>query len=305
MSGEFPFRKVSGIGRPGFFGQNQARSDIQIFSASGTWAKPTPPIGERILGYQVVVIGGGSGGQSGHWQIGQGFGTNGGFSGPAGGYAKANFTAVAFPATVAVTVGLGGTAPPGSASPIGSPPANGGNTIGSNGGNSSFGTFISATGGRALFNGTGPGAGTVTGPNSFNPVTITGGDFASGTTPGGGGQGPRGTLPGALSGAGGGGTLNAGAASNGIASLDANGGLGATLTTPGTDGSKGSGGGGCQGSGTTTLWVAGNGGDAIRPGNGGGGGGSVDVQPAVSGQAVSGGGGAGAPGIVQVVTFFG
>ncbi len=99
--------------RPGF-------SQIQAFTASGTFTVPS-----GVVRLKVTVIGGG--GSGGSNSVGPGGG------GGAGGSAIAIFSNITAGSVIPVTVGAGGVSAAGS---------NGGN-----GGTSSFGTYVSATGG--------------------------------------------------------------------------------------------------------------------------------------------------------------
>lgn len=97
----------------------------QLFTSPGTWTNPG-----SVTQVRVTVVGGGGGGGS---FPGPATGTRGGF----GGLAVSTFTIPTSP--VAVTVGTGGAGRPG--------PGPGG--VGSAGNTSSFGPFLSATGGGA------------------------------------------------------------------------------------------------------------------------------------------------------------
>lgn len=99
-------------------------ANVQTFTVSGTWTKPA-------TGSIAIVEcwgGGGSGGRSS------------GGGGGGGGYNTANISLASLPATVAVTVGLGGAART----------TNGNGNIG---GNSSFGSYLTAYGGSGGFSG--------------------------------------------------------------------------------------------------------------------------------------------------------
>lgn len=104
--------------------------DVQTFEASGTWVKPP---GCLFVQVQVQAGGGGSGGCPATDA------THGACSGGGGGgeFAQGWFAAQSLPATVPITVGAGGTA--------GAPGVNNGGP----GGNSSFGSLITAVGGEA------------------------------------------------------------------------------------------------------------------------------------------------------------
>ena len=140
-------------------GVESGLASVQVFTSSGTWNRPS-----GIKKVKVIVTGGGGGGGGG------GSSWNHGAGGGAGGTAI-EFIDVSSTASVTVTVGAKG---------------NGGtyNTVGSNGGTSSFGSFCSATGGRG-------GQKAATSPyTSHNTGVGSGGDInlygGNGTSPGGG-----------------------------------------------------------------------------------------------------------------------
>jgi hypothetical protein len=101
-------------------------SAVRTYTSSGTWTKPSD------LSYVVVEVwgGGGSGSQASWFPTGSG--------GGGGGYSSEFIPAGSLPSSVSVSVGAGGVAPP-------YPPQ----TIysGNPGGASSFGSFLSASGG--------------------------------------------------------------------------------------------------------------------------------------------------------------
>src|SRR5690242_15519101 len=98
--------------------------DVQVFTANGTWTKPASA---KIVHVEVVGAGGSGGGAgatgAGQWSYGDG--------GGGGEYASGWYDADDLAATVTVTIGAGGTASTGA---------------GASGGNSSFGTTITANG---------------------------------------------------------------------------------------------------------------------------------------------------------------
>jgi len=127
--------------------------NAQVFTASGTWTKPS---GLRHVIVEVVGGGGGSGGAlaTGAAQV------SGSPGGGGGGYARKLILASALGASETVTVGAGGLA------------GTAGATAGTSGGTSSFGAFCSAAGGTFS---TGVGAATP-------PVMLgTGGAGGTGT----------------------------------------------------------------------------------------------------------------------------
>jgi hypothetical protein len=102
--------------------------NVQTFAASGNW---TVPAGVTACEVEVWGDGGGSGGSYGSPSASQ--------AGGGGGYAKKRITGLTPATVIAVTVGPGGAAGVSSASP----------TAGTAGTGSSFGAYVSATGGGA------------------------------------------------------------------------------------------------------------------------------------------------------------
>jgi hypothetical protein len=128
-------------------------TDVQTFNNPGTWTKPTS--GSMV---RIQVWGGGGGGSN----------LDFGFGGGGGGYNERWMLLSELTASVSVTVGAGGTA--------------GFSTSGGNGGNSSFGSYVSAFGGGGggLFpnlGGVGPGGG-----GSQLSAGIRGSGFGNGGT---------------------------------------------------------------------------------------------------------------------------
>ena len=120
-----------------------AAPDVQRFTGDGTWTKPTGD--DAPISVYVVCVGGGGGGGSGEGGAG-GFRV-GGFGGGGGGISTAMFQASTLGSTVAVTIGVGGSAGSGTAS------ATGGD--GGGGGDTTFGGHLKAGGGAAGVGGTG------------------------------------------------------------------------------------------------------------------------------------------------------
>lgn len=120
--------------------------DRQVFTAAGTWTKPT---GGTVTRVQLVAAGGGGGG-GGVAPTGANRQCAGG--GAAGMYVEAWFSTADLPGTVAITVGTGGTGGTGGAGTV----ATNGAT-GATGADTLFGTFMRAAGPyRAAQGGGGP-----------------------------------------------------------------------------------------------------------------------------------------------------
>jgi hypothetical protein len=290
-------------------------ASAQTFTASGTFTKPA---GCTVV--EVVVIGGGGGGAGGYGGAAGSIRT-GGSGGGGGAMARARFSAADLPATVAVTVGAGGTAGNGGSS--------GGGANGGTGGTSSFGSYLSAFGGggggavgaaanTSMIGGSGGGTGSagVTGSTSAvmggGPTTSTaaagiGGGGASNDTAatasrpaeyGGAGGGPSRSAANALAG---GTSIYGGAGGGGGGSLWSD---NTTVSAPGAGGgvnqwSLSGGGGGAAASGSAgAAGTAGATGNSTAAGAGGGGGACNSAGTGGAGGAggACGGGGGGGGG---------
>lgn len=146
---------------------------MRTYSANATWTKPT-----GIKGVLVRVIGGGGGsGGNALTAVGE---LSPSAGGGGGAYSEAWIPAASLGATVAVTVGAGGTA------------ATAGNNAGGTGVTSSFGTLLSASGGVG---GAGAGAGTssaYSSPGGAGGATFGGSVAAANRMNYSGGDGQRG-----------------------------------------------------------------------------------------------------------------
>jgi len=135
---------------------------MQVYGSPATWTKPA-----SVKAVKVTVVGGGGGG-------GGGGGTFRGGGGGGGGVSVEYLDAPALPGPVAVTVGSGG----------GSAQA---------GGTSSYGAFLSATGGAAGGISPAPGPGGAGGSGSGGQINLSGGSGArGGASQGSGGGGAAG-----------------------------------------------------------------------------------------------------------------
>lgn len=160
------------------YGQNLPTADekaglgtvpvVNVYDSSTTWSKPS---GLKYVMVEVVGGGGGSGGLDSDATSETYSGGGGG-----GGYSKKLIAEADLAATVAVTVGAGGTAGQGGSSP----------TDGGTGGTSSFGTHLQATGGagslKASDNATAGAAGGIGSSGDINSAGGGGGTaFEDGT----------------------------------------------------------------------------------------------------------------------------
>ena len=224
-------------------------TERQDFTSSGTWTKPS--IGTFAL---VEAWGAGaSGGASRTNSDGAGGG------GAGGGYVSSLFLLSDLGATETVTVGAGGVAISAS------------QTAGNAGGNTTFGSKVTAYGGGA-------------------------GEGAAGAQSGGGGGGQLavgGNASGATGGTGGGALGGAGGTDADGADGNSGGGAGGATQPDGGDGIFGGGGGGSSGSATN---VGGTGGASIYGGGGGGGGSNESAASGGVGGTSTRGGNGGASG---------
>lgn len=287
--------------------------DVQVFTSSGTWTKPS--FATKVL---VEMIGGGSGGGSGRLGATSSI-RNGGAGGGAGGRSLTWFDASTVGSTETVTVGAKGT---GGAAKSGSAADGAAGTAGTA---SSFGSWVSVNGGGILgFGGAGGtntdqtvqsigsygsiqtdffstivgGTTLMSSPGGFfiSTATSTAGTGGNnGSCPGGGGAGGAVNASNTERAGGAGGTGGIGGPAGGTGgAVHANGGS-ATAST-----AHGGGGGGAGGGGSSSTSVnGGDGSDAAVYGAGGGGGGAGTQ----GGAGTSGKGGDGAAGIVVVTTY--
>jgi len=234
--------------------------NVQSFTGSGTWTKPSYAAGSRVL-----IQAWGGGGSGGRGNASNYFGGGGG-----GGYNERWLTLSAMGATETVTVGAGGT---------GASVLNGGNT----GGTTSVGSLISAYGGSFASNGGGGGgqlsAGSSTTPGLPRIMVDT--DFSTNIYFQ--GSPNSGILFDCFMHGGGGGTpTGGGTAGVGARSLWGGGGGGGSGPTGGAGGvSVYAGAGGAGGSGTGA-----NGSNGTQPSGGGGGTANATAGSGAAGQVI-------------------
>lgn len=299
---------------PGFISIDVDAVNIQVFTSSGTWTKPS---GAKWV--SAILIGGGGSGGSGR-RDSAAADKGGGAGGGAGGVTQFDIAASSVTSTVSVTIGAGGSAVSGRGT-------DGDGTVGGAGTDTTFGSYAVAGGGFGGSKGTASAAATggvgsaktsnvlvyvaataLSGPQMQSSPGGNGGFGATAPTyPGGAtflgtGTGFLGFLPGG--GGGGGGISAANAVSNGTQGGDGDsninaggaGGTGGGSGSNGTASSTNRAGGGGGGGASALTGTAGSGGAGGNYGAGGGGGGASKTG-------TSGGGGAGAGGICVVVTY--
>jgi hypothetical protein len=277
---------------------------IDIFTyPGGTWTKRV-----GLISADVTVIAAGAGGRGGGGH--SALGASSGGAGGAGGIRTGTFLAAALGSTETVTVGAAGTGGAGgNAAVLGS--------LGTVGGNASFGSHVTAGGGQVGVSESGGNGGTGSeqgGDGGDGAPNFTGshGDDGETTTASGGGGGGGGTvnsLPGGTVGVAGVGGA-AGAAAGGTAGVGqvvvsgtgsatgGNGGAGANGANHGAGG--GGGGGGAAGKGTSSGTATGGAGGAGGLYGGGGGGGGAASRNGGASSSFGGAGGAGGAGVVVV-----
>lgn len=301
-------------------------NNIQTFTTTGTWVKPSGSTQCMVLLWGA----GGGGGSGGIADVAVGVGRGGGGGGGGGCISMALYDAASLPDSGSVEVGVGGAggaAVSGSFNLDGNGGQFGGATYflyddsdpsnityyqianpGNNGGAGVFGTGIGGAGGCGTTNnivftvtnqGRGGSANNEPNLNSSNAGWTSQGGGAGGFTNGGAGfRGGRGNTPKAL-------YFFSG-------SLTANNGIAATTSSAATDGldgttviggiyglvAYGGGGGGC---GSSLFPDGGNGGNGGFPGGGGAGGGASSGTGSPS---ISGKGGNGGNGVAVIISYF-
>jgi hypothetical protein len=279
------------------------QTNIQVFTSSGTWTKPD---GAKVV--ETILLGGGGGGGSGRCDVAGTVRCAGG-GGASSLIVTRTFDASLLTSTVAVTVGAGGLGAAGKTTV-------GDGNPGTNGGDTTFGTYLKALGGGGGQGGTASsgtgGSATVQQSGPWNSIQRGGGN-ASATGTNGTAAGNN-DIPSPTGGGGGGGVSAANASGQGNVGgtitanisdqLNIAGGLaGAAAPANGGDGNNatwiyglqlGTGGGGSRGGVSTNSGNGGNG------GKGAGGGGAGGVTSGFTG----GDGGRGGDGWAVVITYF-
>lgn len=306
MSGFFPFSLVKNIGG-GFFGAKTPIPPVlQTFGVGAfVWNKPVAPVGLTIKSFTVKVIGGGGGGKAANSTTNSfGGAVPGGLGGMGATFASATYLPGNLPASVAGVVGAHGAGAPSPGTQIILGSAAGANGV--TGGDSNFGAFITAPGGRG---GNQPGwnipiSPTVAGTGAPFAISLQNAAF--------GGDGQQNTVPpvcdgqvlAATAGGGAGGRINGSTIqvtgnSRGIGSLSILDSAAKPVTSTGS-----AGGGGAF---TLTSYLgalnSGDGAPGSNPGDAGGGSGATSGHPGSVG-VTAGKGGDGVDGIVIVITNF-
>lgn len=259
--------------------------DVQRFTSSGTYTKPA---GAKLI--EIIIQAAGGGGQGGARRVAGAAGL-GGSGGGGGARIQRVLQAAAIGATEAITIGAAGTGG------IGATVDGGGGVVGTDAGDSSFGSILTAGGGLAPQSATNPGdGGGVFGMISGAGVDGIGGQGALCTN-----QTPRNAEWGGGSGAcdatGGGTGIAGGSSAHGGPGGGGGGGVTTTnvAAAGGQGGGKGyvSGGGGPAGAAAAAAAAATTGGNGLAGTAGGGGGGNA---AGVGGRGADGGFGAGGGG---------
>lgn len=276
--------------------------DVQVFTENGTWLKPAGA--KRV---RVELIGGGASGQGGAYAAASAS-SAGGTSGGGSPLTSYEIDGNALPDTVAVTVGKGAAGGAGRTRAAGA----GLGTVGTNGGETTFGAFLKCRGGgySTMLQAGFPGASSAGTGDDFHPATGKGANQASEhrrVAPTGGGSGGEVTAANMVPAAQAGGTVGRlDSASFSGPATETPGGVAGTVGGNGGHGGNspwgsslrgGSGGGGGHGQRVSAV-AAGNGGNGGFPGGGGGGGGAAQDVATAGGK-----GGDGGDGVAIITTY--